>query len=556
MARIIAIAIVAVAVSSGAACSDDEEQTSTDVGVEEDVASEPGDTSDTGEEAAEDTGADSVEDASDDTGHDVADVEEVDDGLTHLLGHTFEPYHLQAGDETTPCVQWRLENEEALYVNSVTMSNEGGFHHSNWYIVPDNHFGQAHDDGYFECADRDWSEQEAALMGTVLFAQSTQAYTETQQFPEGVVTKIPPNHMIVSDLHFLNTGTQDLETRMRLELELLHPELVETVVTPFQLIYEDLDIPPESESRFEAACDIADEAGLLIPNTDGGFDDLELYYVLPHYHDLGNHFDVHIYGGPNDGEQLFELTGFNAEANGQTFDPPVDMEGAKGLRFSCGYDNPRSESVGWGIGDQEMCTMLGFSNAEAVVRTGVSTGDTDTVETDEDGIVHHTGPCETLVVPRSPGQSMPTQDEIEADLYIPDSGTTDDFSPERECVDTPETAQPLREPTLSNIEADIFEVGCSFSACHGSGGAGAGLALVGDDLHDNLLHHDVLTPTDLPMVDPGNAEGSWLYRVMSECEPQADVGTVAFMPRNSPTLFDPALVAMVRDWIDEGAPDN
>ena len=534
------------------ACSEEDEESTPDAGPSVDAdsdtdADEQSDADEPDDDVGGDIGADDVGDA--DTGGELGD-------LTHSLGYTFETYELESGGETTPCVQWDLDNDEPLYVNSVTMNNEGGFHHSNWYIVPNDHFGEQYDDGYFECADRGWNEQTAAITGTVLFAQSTQAYTETQQFPEGVVTKIPPNHMVVADLHFLNTSSQDLETRMRLELGLKHPSLVDTVATPFQLIYTDLDIPPQAESRFETDCDVADHAGALMDSTDGTFDDLEIYYVLPHYHDLGNHFDLHVYGGPNDGEELFELTGFNAEANGQTFNPPADLSGAKGLSFSCGFDNPRDESVGWGIGDQEMCTMLGFSNAEAIFRSGVDDGETDNIETDDDGIIRKSGPCDSLVVPRSEGQSMPTEDELEAQLYIPDSGTEDEFSPDQECQDTTDLAQPLREATLSNIQEDILEVGCTFSACHGSSGAGAGLSLSGDDLHDELMNHDVLTPTDLPLVEPGDADGSWLYKVISECEPESDLGPVAFMPRNSPTLMEPELVAMVRDWIDDGAEDN
>lgn len=542
--RLIAITSVVVVALFALACSEDDQESTPDAGPTADAAPDPVDDVEPGADAD----ADSADTDPGDAGSDDHDVE--------FLGHTFEPYHLDSGDEVENCVQWRLENDEPLYVNSVTMNNEGGFHHSNWYIVPDDHFGDDYDDGYFECEDRGWNQQTAAITGTVLFAQSTQAYTETQQFPDGVVTKIPPNHMIVADMHFLNTGSRDLETQMRLELGLLHPADVGTVATPFQLIYEDLDIPPESESRFEAECDVADHGEAFMETTDGTFDDLEIYYVLPHYHDLGNHFDVHIYGGPNDGEELFELTGFNAEANGQTFDPPADLSGAKGLRFSCGYNNPRSESVGWGIGDQEMCTMLGFSSSEAIFRSGVEFGDTDSSETDEDGIVRKSGECSSLVVPRAEAQSMPTKDEVEGEMYIPDSGTEDNFSPELECVDTSELAQPMREATLSNIEEDIFEVGCTFSACHGSDSGAAGLSLAGEDLHGELLNHNVATPTDMPLVDPGDADNSWLYRVMSECEPEADVGPVAFMPRNSPTLLEPELVTMVRDWIDEGAQDN
>ncbi len=473
--------------------------------------------------------------------------------LEAKLGYTFETYHLPAGEEHVPCVQWTLNNEKPLYVNSVTMGNDGGFHHSNWYVVPEHHLDG--DDGYFTCSDRGWSEQTAALMGTVLFAQSTQSLIETQQFPEGVVTKIPPNHMIVADLHFLNTTPEDMETQMRLELGLLHPKKVETIAAPFRLDYRDLDIPAQSQSRFRSQCDIAGEGAQFLPvGEDGTLEDVELYYVLPHYHDLGNYFDLRIYGGPDDGKSIFELEGFNAEANGQTFNPPIDLTGAKGLEFSCGFNNPRDEDVGWGIGDQEMCMMLGYTNAGGIFDASVGDGDNEVLGPDEDGIVKNTGPCDIFSAPASEGQSMPGQDELDGDLYVPDSGTDDDFQPAPDCFDIPDDAQPLlAEPTLTDIEEYIFEPSCSFSACHGAGGGAAGLSLVGDDLHDHLLNHQTVTPTQMELVEPGDASQSWLYEVMAHCEPQSDVGPVNHMPLNSPALLPPDHVAMVREWIDGGA---
>ena len=53
-------------------------------------------------------------------------------------------------------------------------------------------------------------------------------------------------------------------------------------------------------------------------------------------------------GGELDGESVFRLEGFNADANGVTFDPPLDLPGATGLKMSCGYDNWTSEDVQWG----------------------------------------------------------------------------------------------------------------------------------------------------------------------------------------------------------------
>ena len=44
----------------------------------------------------------------------------------------------------------------------------------------------------------------------------------------------------------------------------------------------------------------------------------------------------------------------------------LDMTGFAKLRFSCDFFNPRAEVVGWGVGDQEMCVFLAFSDSQFV----------------------------------------------------------------------------------------------------------------------------------------------------------------------------------------------
>lgn len=465
------------------------------------------------------------------------------------LKHSFGEQQLQAGQEITPCVQWSLRNEEAIYVNAVTLGNDGGFHHSNWFVVPESMYPG--DDGYFDCSDRSFTELSAATAGTVLFAQSTQSREEVQRLPEGVVIKVPPRHKVVGGLHLLNVAPREVSTDLRMQLDLIHPGDVEVVATPFRLTYEALDIPADSEARFTGECDMASRYEAL---TGEPFD-MQVYWVLPHYHELGNYFQLEIVGGPRDGEELFELAGFNAEANGQAFNPPVDMTGATGFRFTCGFDNPRAESVGWGIGDQEMCVMLGFADMGAMLDVSVSE-DNEVVET-RDGIVYNTGECTGVALPKSDSQAMPSDDEADTPMYVPPSADKGgEVEPIPDCVDTPADADAGYAPTLTNVKEQIFGPGCSFSACHNGTSSAAGLDLSAEDVHAELMGHQVYAPTDLPLVAPGDAQGSWLYRIMSECEPSAgDVG-VAHMPRNSPTLLDADLVATVRDWIDQGALDD
>src|SRR5690606_7012241 len=134
------------------------------------------------------------------------------------------------------------------------------------------------------------------------------------------------------------------------------------------------------------------------------------------------------------------------------------------------------------------------------------------------GIPTFESDCFELVSPKPPGHGPPTQEELDGELYLPPLDPADQgLPPIPPCVDTGDAVASF-EPTLTNVAANLFVPACSFSSCHGTGGQAGGLNLEGD-LHAKLLGHSVSGNSDLPLIDPGNAEGSWLYQRISQCEP-------------------------------------
>jgi hypothetical protein len=367
------------------------------------------------------------------------------------------------------------------------------------------------------------------------------------------VIKIPPRHKVVAGVHMLNASNRTHTTRFRMTLGLLHPRDVEVILAPFRLSYYALDIPPQSEARFTARCDL----GTLFEQAAGRPMDLKLYWVLPHYHYLGNYFRVAVDGGPHDGEVLHGLDTFNAEANGKTFDPPLDLTGARGLHMTCGFDNPRSASVGWGIGDQEMCVMLGLADSDILMDAWVDE-DTHRAEGVQGGIVSSGGPCEGISLERNAAQTLPSAEEIEAPLYVPEEQPSDaELPPVLPCVDAPPDILPELPVTFSSIRENVFAPNCTFRACHDAQAPAAGLDLASDPYRALGEHAVTASRTSLPLIAPGDPDGSWLYRLVSRCAPEDDTGQVlSSMPRNAATLLEPPLVAKIRAWIAAGAPND
>src|SRR5690606_5335712 len=102
-----------------------------------------------------------------------------------------------------------------------------------------------------------------------------------------------------------------------------------------------------------------------------------------------------IVGGSRDGEVIMRHDGYG-ENFGVALDPPVDLgaAGATGLRFTCGYDNPRNDVVGWGIGDQEMCVVALQARTNMGWDADVKRGDGTEVATGQ-----HEGPCQVIGFP-------------------------------------------------------------------------------------------------------------------------------------------------------------
>lgn len=298
-----------------------------------------------------------------------------------------------AEDEDT-CQSWTLNNPTELWVTSVTQDNDGAYHHANWFHVPDDQFPLP--DGAWPCAENSFSELMAAVLGGYLFAMSTQSLDETQSLPAGSGIRIPPYSRIIGSSHLLNPSDESVETSMRLSITTVPPDEVESRMVPARIQYHDLALDPQARSSFTTEC-VIDE---VYQDTMGVPMVLELHYALSHYHVLGTYAELQIAGGPRDGEVLFRADGYG-ENFGVAFEPPIDLAaaGARGVRFTCGFENPRDALVGWGIGDQEMCVLALQARTDMAWDGDVRSGTGTMVGVGEDGEVQHQGPCSLLAIP-------------------------------------------------------------------------------------------------------------------------------------------------------------
>ncbi|HEY5938970.1 MAG TPA: hypothetical protein VIU61_30160 [Kofleriaceae bacterium] len=291
-------------------------------------------------------------------------------------------------EDEDQCQSWTLDNPTELWVNSITQHNDGAYHHANWFFVPDNEFPLP--DGSWSCSQQDFSELVAALLGGYLFALSTQSLDETQALPAGSAIRIPPYSRIIGSSHLLNGTDETVSTTMKLEIHTIPPTAVTAKMAPGRIQYHDLALDPRKQSSFTVECllDAAHEMRLGEPLQ------YELHYALSHYHNLGVYTQLEIAGGPNDGQVIMRHDGYG-ENFGKAIDPPIELAslGARGVRFTCGFNNPRDAAVGWGIGDQEMCVVALQARTNLAFDGDVSDGSSVKTGTSGTGEEQYAGPC-------------------------------------------------------------------------------------------------------------------------------------------------------------------
>lgn len=313
-------------------------------------------------------------------------------GAPGTLEHTFPGFSVNPGDNIYTCQSWTLDNDEAVYVNAVHMTTQGGFHHANLLFVPEDLF--VGPDGTWPCDERTYSEVAAGISGGVFFAMSTQATEDAQQFPPGAAYRIPPRSRVIGGVHLLNTTTAPLTTAMTVSATTLPQALVTTPLQELYITNTALDLPARTVGAFTTDCNVATSYRGRAREAMA----FNIYYVLPHFHELATGFKLELSGGTRDGDLVFETGGGVGDPLGQTMTAPFNVAGADGFRLTCTFDNATDTAVRYGLArEDEMCVLLAYTDAPVKV-LGQSSGTSVAGTPDVDGTVPFDVGCMGLAV--------------------------------------------------------------------------------------------------------------------------------------------------------------
>jgi len=300
----------------------------------------------------------------------------------------FGPYTLAPGQEiNNQCVSETLNNDEPIYVSTIELTTGTGFHHSNWFWVPETMFGGG--DGTWPCKERGYDESIAGFAGGVIFAQSTQATHEVQQFPEGVGIVIPAHSRIVAGTHLLNPSDEMLELTVALKITAIAEPA--KILSGLAFTNTSISIPPHRVARMTQECDIG------TPHQDrlGRPMDFKFYYAVAHYHELGRGMTIEATKDDGTSLTVFSTANRIGDALGGTLSPPIPTAGYSKIKYWCEFENPRDTTVTYGVGDKEMCAFLTFTDSELSWAGGTLTSKTPAI-VDHGDYIEYTYACDVV----------------------------------------------------------------------------------------------------------------------------------------------------------------
>jgi len=235
-------------------------------------------------------------------------------------------WSMPAGQEGYRCVRQTID--ETIFVHEFYPIAPNGTHHTvvTFTTTP------AQPDGVVSC--------DAATNAPDMIYGSGVG-TEPLILPEGVAVEIPAGSQILVNLHLFNTSTEDITGNSGIEVVTMPEALVENRAEVILAGPLSFNIPAMTSGHvIDGRCTMAD--------------DVTVFAVMPHMHQLGTAMRVEV-----GGELLFEGTYSFDDQRYHDIAPELNLSSGTRVDVSCTYDNPTSSTVGFGdSSNQEMCFAL------------------------------------------------------------------------------------------------------------------------------------------------------------------------------------------------------
>jgi hypothetical protein len=242
-----------------------------------------------------------------------------------------EKFTLEPGQEQYLCYATTLE--EDLVIGGYSSDAQPFVHHLVFVkpLAPE-------PDGFAEC--------DTLFRMTWEPLYITGAGSAKLEFPADAGHKLTKGTQLLVQMHLLNVNNEAVDGTVEIDM---HRSTAKNPrpVGAYALGTSSLSLPPNQESEALGTCELKER--------------VELIAAFPHMHLLGTKMTVDVGASADDMERVFTRDPYDFDD--QSIEPlKLTLEPGDLARVTCGYNNTRSEVIGFGEStNTEMCFFIGFA---------------------------------------------------------------------------------------------------------------------------------------------------------------------------------------------------
>jgi hypothetical protein len=168
-------------------------------------------------------------------------------------------------------------------------------------------------------------------------------------FPDGVGLYLPAGGGIDFNTHFVNRTSDTILGEAYANIYTTDISNVKHVAIPLFLNNTNINLPAHKSTVVSAVF------------TNDSTNPLNVFMLTSHNHEHGVKFQIKIFGGPRNGELVYESTDWEHPLI-KSFDPPIVIPKGQGLQSVVTYNNATNNTIGFGLkSTDEMNIIFGYA---------------------------------------------------------------------------------------------------------------------------------------------------------------------------------------------------
>jgi hypothetical protein len=258
-----------------------------------------------------------------------------------------DPFTISPNTEREVFIRRNTPNTSTVYVNKITMQGRPNSHHFVLYgFINSTSLPAVNTVRDLYNADGSINATTFLQMQNHIFLNGGTDVNSTYTFPAGVALKIPASTPLDLNAHYFNKQTTSLTGENYINLYTVPQSSVVKEAQSINFANYNFSIPANTRKTI---------------TTDFTFSkDVTVITLTSHYHKTGEKFQIKIFGGPRNGEIVYESTDWEHPLV-LNLTTPIQLQAGQGLTSVVTYNNTTNKTISFGLtSEDEMNIIFGY----------------------------------------------------------------------------------------------------------------------------------------------------------------------------------------------------